>query len=288
MLCHNFVQTAVVTALLCVSPAAAQGPCSQESARGVWAQWAGAGAIITTPSGATQTVTLPAATLGIITIDAQGGTSGWLNTMVAGTYMDLALAGTVEVSPDCTAILRFSLTPQGQLNPLPGQGVTRLFIADTGDDMGGMTVTGILGKSTGTQTWRRMKAGNSAVPRCTYQNIRGIYGTAGDGFVMRSAPGQQPTALPWSQTGKFVIDDAGGITGTTWVSAGGQQMTLPVTAKLQLLDCTGYMTYGAASMDKIIVLDNGDQILDLPITGQGNAVIAVWKRIMKDTTPPGQ
>ncbi len=66
-------------------------------------------------------------------------------------------------------------------------------------------------------------------------------------------------------------------------------MDLPVAAKLQLPeDCTGYMTYGVASMDKVIVLDEGDQILDLPITGPGNAVIAVWKRIMKDTTPPGQ
>jgi hypothetical protein len=256
-----------------------------------------------TAPGSAQPVAAPVALLGMYTIDEQGRLTGWINGMLAGEYSEATLAGRVEVNPACTGTIRTTMTLPGAPGPLPGEGVTRIVVLDNGNEMRAQTVTGIMGKPTGTETYRRIVRNSQIAPKCTAETVRGTYGTTVDGILLMSLPGQaQPVPVPYSGIGAFAIDGRGGITGSGTSSAAGELMEWEVPeGSLQVLaDCTGYLGYrvrlkGAPAalpgraVDKIVILDDGEEIRSLTLQGQTGKPLTpgVWKRMSKEPGPVG-
>jgi hypothetical protein len=298
-----FMRTALLAAALC-SSLGAQAPCSIETVRGVWVHTTGVGTLMMAAPGSAQPVAAPITLLGTYTIDEQGRLTGWFNSMLAGEYSDVTVAGRVEVNPACAGTIRVRVTPLGAAGPLPGEGVSRILVLDNGNEIRAMSVTGILGKYTGTETYRRIVRNSQAAPKCTAETVRGTYGIAADGITLMTVPGQaQPVPAPQSGIGTYAIDGRGGITGSGTSSVAGQLVESELAdASLQVMaDCTGYMQYhlklkGAPAalpgwgLDKVVILDDGEEIRSLIILGgpTGKPLMpAVWKRMSKEPGPVG-
>ena len=294
---YRIFAAALPAALLCCS-LRAQTPCSMETVRGVWVQTTGVETVMMAVGG--QPVAAPVASLGLYSIDEQGRIAGWSNSMLAGEYSDVTVSGRVEVSPACTGTIRFSVKPFGAPAPMPGEAVSRIVVLDNGNEMRAMTVAGIMGKSVGTETYRRVVRNSKEAPKCTAETVRGTYGSAADGIVLATVPGQaQPVPAPYSGLGAFVIDGRGGLTGNGAASMAGQLMEWEMAENsIQVMeDCTAYIRYrvkpkGASaalpgeSLDKWVILDGGEEIRTLGVTGK-SVVPAVMKRISKDPAPAG-
>ena len=299
----SFARTALLAAALC-SSLGAQAPCSIETVRGVWVETTGVGTAMVAAPGIAQPVPAPVTALGMYSIDEQGRLTGWLNTMLAGNYSDATIAGRVAVNSNCTGTIRFTVTPLGAPGPLPGEGAFRILVLDNGNEIRAMTVTDFPMKYTGVETHRRIVRNSQAAPRCTAETVRGTYGTAAEGIILKTVPGQtQPVPAPYSGIGAIAIDGRGGITGGSTASIAGELMESELAdASLQVLpDCTGRISYrlrpkGAPAalpggISKVVILDNGDEIRALEIQlpmGIGMPLLpSVSKRISKEPGPVG-
>jgi len=296
------VRTALLAVLFC-SCLRAQAPCSIETVRGVWVYTTGVATLMMAAPGSAQPVAAPLTALGMYTIDEQGRLTGWFTNMLAGEYSEATVAARVEVNPACTGTIRFTITPRGAPGPLPGEAVSRIVVLDNGNEIRAMTITGIMGKPTGTETYRRIVRNSQAVPRCTAETVRGTYGTAADGITLMTLPGQaQPVPAPQSGIGAFAIDGRGGITGGSTVSLSGELMEVELAdASFQVMaDCTGYILYrikpkGAPAalpgraLDKVVIMDDGEEIRSLTLLSlTGKPLMpAVWKRMSKEPGPVG-
>lgn len=249
---------------------------------------------------------VPIAELGIYFIDEQGGLSGWSNGMLGGEYIDATIAGRVEVNPDCSGVIRFSVTPWGQTTPLPVEGIIRTIVLDNGNAMRGMAVAGVLGKPVGMESHRRINRNASGGQKCSMGTVRGTYAVGADlgtGVGLMTVAGQtQPATIVVSGVGVIAIDSGGGVTGGFTQLPNGQLLEKEVlNSSLEVYeDCTGYFSLrtrpkgtsgtpsGPATLEKLIVLDNGEEIWTLTISAPG-AVKPVtpgsWKRISKDVGP---
>ena len=299
----SFARTALLAAALC-SSLGAQAPCSIETVRGVWVETTGVGTAMVAAPGIAQPVPAPVAALGMYSIDEQGRLTGWFNIMLAGNYSDATIAGRVAVNSNCTGTIRLTVTPLGAPGPLPGEGAFRILVLDNGNEIRAMSVTDFPMKYTGVETHRRIVRNSQAAPRCTAETVRGTYGTAAEGIILKTVPGQtQPVPAPYSGIGAIAIDGRGGITGGSTASIAGELMESELAdASLQVLpDCTGYISYrlrpkGAPAalpggISKVVILDNGDEIRALEIQlpmGIGMPLLpSVSKRISKEPGPVG-
>ena len=299
----SFARTALLTAALC-SSLGAQAPCSIETVRGVWVETTGVGTAMVAAPGSAQPVPAPVTALGMYSIDEQGRLTGWFNIMLAGNYSDATIAGRVAVNSNCTGTIRFTVTPLGAPGPLPGEGAFRILVLDNGNEIRAMSVADFPMKYTGVETHRRIVRNSQAEPSCTAETVRGTYGTAAEGIILKAVPGQtQPVPAPYSGIGAIAIDGEGGITGGSTASIAGELMESELAdASLQVLpDCTGHISYrlrpkGAPAalpggISKVVILDNGDEIRALEIQlpmGIGMPLLpSVSKRISKEPGPVG-
>lgn len=297
----SLARTALLAAALC-SGLGAQAPCSIETVRGVWVETTGVGTAMVAAPGSAQPVPAPVAALGMYSIDEQGQLAGWFNILLPGNYSDATIAGRVVVNSNCTGTIRFTVTPLGAPGPLPGEGAFRILVLDNGNEIRAMSVTDFPMKYTSVETHRRIVRNSQAAPRCTAETVRGTYGIAAEGIVVRAVPGQtQPVLAPYSGIGAIAIDGEGGITGGSTASIAGEPMESELAgASLQVLpDCTGYISYslrpkGAPAalpggFSKVVILDNGDEIRALEIQlpmGIGLPLLpSVSKRISKAPGP---
>lgn len=295
-------RTAFLAAALC-SGLQAQAPCSIETVLGVWVETTSVGSAMVAVPGSAQPVAAPVAAQGMYSIDDQGRLTGWINTMMAGTYNDATITGRVTVNPNCTGTIQFTVTPLGAPGPLPGEGAFRILVHDNGNEIRAMSVTDYPFKYTGVETHRRIIRNSRAAPTCTAETIRGTYGSAAEGITLIDIPGQtQPVPAPYSGLGAFAIDGKGGITGGSTASIAGELAEVELAdASLQVFaDCTGYITYrirpkGAPAalpgqgIMKLVILENGEEIRGLEIQAVTGKLLlpSVWKQMSKDPGPVG-
>jgi len=279
----NRIWLCALVFVMCL-PCVAQPQCSQEMIRGTWVDYM-QGVLLMNVAGSTQPVPAPTAGLVIFKIDWQGRFVAKGTMSIGGQISPGEVDGTFQVNPDCTATATFTMTPKGAPAPLPGQGIERLIILDNGKTMLSMPTQNPMGPATQIETLRRMSVED---PVCTNETVRGAFGTTYQGYVMMNLPGQtQPTAVPFSYVGAGAVDYQGRMTGGGTFSQGGQivPVTFPNSTMQVNQDCTGTMTWNiqpegmnqplpGQGMDKVVVVDNGEEILLLTVQGvQGNPVL---------------
>ena len=293
---ENRIWLCALVFVMCL-PCVAQFQCSQEMIRGTWVD-SMQGVLLTT-AGSSQTVAAPTAGLVIFKIDWQGRFAAKGTESIGGEIANGEVDGTFQVNPDCTATATFTMTPEGAPGPLPGQGTERLLILDNGKTMRSMPTQSPMGPAIQIETLRRISVED---PVCTNDTVRGAYGTTYQGWVMMTIPGQkQPTPVPVSYIGAGAVDYQGRMSGSGTFSQGGQilEVTFPNSTMQINQDCTGTMTWNlqpegmnqplpGQGMDKVVAVDNGDEIILLTVQGvQGNPVmLGSMKRLSMTPVAP--
>jgi len=142
----------VLLALTLCGAAVAQPQCTTDTVRGTWA-FAELGWTVPLGSGLTA-VASPSTVIGVASIEYSGRMTG-SGTFVSGTGItgtpipagepiDFTFQGTVEITPDCTGVLRYSLTVMGQ--SIPGQFIERFYHSLQRDEMVSMSIQSPLSK----------------------------------------------------------------------------------------------------------------------------------------------
>lgn len=128
--------------------------CSINSVRGTWAfvelGW-------TVPAGSgSSALASPVTVIGAFTIHNSGKMTGSGTTISAvgipgtpipaGEVLDFDFTGTVEITPDCTGVLKYSIHLKGTPEPLPGQFIERLVYSPNKDELLSMSIQSPLSK----------------------------------------------------------------------------------------------------------------------------------------------
>jgi hypothetical protein len=115
------------------------------------------GYAVQVPPGQTLPVPAPYSYVGTALIDHQGRVSGGGTYSVGGTVMEVTLANaTIEIQPDCTGTLHYSLVPAGSNQPLPQQGADHFVAFENGDEITLMTIQGVFGAPVTLGSMKRM------------------------------------------------------------------------------------------------------------------------------------
>jgi hypothetical protein len=283
---YRIVMAALSGASLC----AAQ--CSLDMVRGTWAGYY-TGYITMSIPGSSTPVPTPAAQLIVEKIDYQGRMTGSGYANVGGKVISGTFTGNYQVNPDCTGSDTFNINVAG-MGPLPGTGVERVLILSGGAEMRAMATAGQLGGPVGTGVYRRVSWGD---PQCTQDMARGGYAVTWDGVWLGTLPGQsQPAPFPYSQIGVAAFDYAGNGTGAATMSVGGNMadLTLPQLALSVNADCTGAINYkggpkgsppSMSGVNQIVLLNNGDEFLELPTQASMGSPIAIGRARRISTLP---
>jgi hypothetical protein len=148
---RNIMCAALLAASLC-SILPAQWPlrpsCSINSVKGTWA-FAELGWTVPAGSGSSA-VASPVIGIGAFSIDNLGKMSGSGTTIsavgIAGTpipageVLDFDFTGTVDITPDCTGLLKYSIQLKGTGAPLPGQFIERFVYSPFKDELISMSI----------------------------------------------------------------------------------------------------------------------------------------------------
>jgi hypothetical protein len=256
----------ILPALLLGSLCCAQ-QCSLQTVRGTWVSYGQATDMLTVAN-ISQPVPTPFAGLALVGIDNQGRVSASGTGVLGGQVITSDLTGSIQVNPDCTAILNFTPKPPFP----PTQQIVRLVVMDNGNEMRAMIVQDMAGKPAGVVYYRRISWSD---PQCTSDMVRGVYGITYDGTLLTAQPGQsQPVPAPASLIGVTLIDYQGRMTGAATISAAGNvaDFVFPDASIAVNADCTGATKWKAApkgsnqvlpgqGVDKIVVLNNGDEMI---------------------------
>ena len=149
---------AILTASLC-SVLSAQlrffnPSCSINNVRGTWA-FAELGWTVPAESGAAA-VASPVTVIGAFTVDSSGKMTGSGTTISAagipgtpipaGEVLDFDFTGTIEITQDCTGVLKYSIKLAGTPGPLPGQFIERFVYSPSKDELLSMSIQSPLSK----------------------------------------------------------------------------------------------------------------------------------------------
>ncbi len=130
--------------------------CTAETVRGTYGIVAEGITLITVP-GQTQPVPAPYSGIGAIAIDGRGGITGGSTASVAGGLGEVELAdASLQVLADCTAYAIYRVRPKGVPAALPSQGIMKLVILDNGEEIRGLEIRGLTGKSLLPLVWKRI------------------------------------------------------------------------------------------------------------------------------------
>lgn len=145
---------AVLPALLLCCAASAQPSCGIHSLAGTWA-FAELGWTVPTGSGASA-VASPVTVIGAFTVDYSGKMTGAGTTISAvgipgtpipaGEVLDFDFNGTVEITSDCTGVLKYSIQIKGTPAPVPGQFIERFVYSPHNDELFSMAIQSPLSK----------------------------------------------------------------------------------------------------------------------------------------------
>jgi hypothetical protein len=139
-------KSAALETLRRISPGDPQ--CSSDTVRGAYGgHWEGI--VLMDVPGQAQPAPVPAVFIGSAAIDPQGRVTGSYTISLGGEVMEVNVVNsTIQVNPDCTGTLRFTLQPDNSPQPLPVQLIEEIVVLDNGDELVGITTQGLLGKPT--------------------------------------------------------------------------------------------------------------------------------------------
>jgi hypothetical protein len=145
---------AVVLAFSFCCALPAQPSCSINNLRGTWA-FADLGWTVPLGSGTTG-VASPVTGIGVFAIDYSGKMTGSGTTIsgteIAGTpipageVLDFDFTGSIEITSDCTGVMRYSLQLKGTPAPLPVQFIERFVYSPRKDELISMSIQSPLSK----------------------------------------------------------------------------------------------------------------------------------------------
>jgi len=128
--------------------------CSINNLRGTWA-FAELGWTVPAGSGSTA-VASPVTVIGAFSVDNSGTMTGSGTTISgvgipgtpipAGEVLDFDFTGTVEITTDCTGVLKYSIQLKGTPAPLPGQFIERFVYSPYQDQIVSMSIQSPLSK----------------------------------------------------------------------------------------------------------------------------------------------
>ncbi len=134
--------------------------------RNVRGTWAFSEIGWTVPFSDSQTVASPVTVLGAMSVDSSGKITGSGTTISgtgipgtqipAGTVLDFDFEGTVELTPDCTGVLKYSIQIKGTPAPLPGQFIERIVYSPWSDEIVSMSIQSPLSKPMWIGTYKRV------------------------------------------------------------------------------------------------------------------------------------
>jgi hypothetical protein len=140
----------------------AQPQCSILSLRGTWSSVGQGTAIMTVPGlwpvGSTQNVV----GLSAAVIDYSGRLSGPGTIIVGGVVLDYEMTGTMEITADCTGIMRYSVKVKGFPEALPGY-VERFVFDPKRDELISVPTQSPISKPGWVNTMKRISASVAAV-----------------------------------------------------------------------------------------------------------------------------
>jgi hypothetical protein len=281
----------LLLALLVGTPALAQpSRCTQHTVVGTYALAVQGSTLVTQP-GSTQAIGLPFASLSIVSIDSTGAMSGVGYGSFAGQVAHGPVGGSIQVNPDCTAIVRTSA------------GTTSTdVILDGGDEIVGLMFEFPMGKPVAMGTARRIAR---APQRATTEwnrgpSLNGTYAAQYQGSYMMSTPGApQPIPVPALMLALVSIDHQGHLTGSGTISLAGNAMPFEIAGgEVEVnADCTatvGMSVRSASLADEgkswMVILGEGDELLAIQIESQTAApvVAGTWKRISDRSSDDGR
>jgi len=160
---RNVVLAVVLAFWLCSAMPGQENYCGVQSVRGTWA-FSGLGWAI--PLGPPADAP-PVVFMGVLTIDSAGKMTGPMTVISgagipgtpipAGTVLDFDLVGSVEVTPGCTGIWRYSIQLKGTPAPIPGQYVERIIVVPQKDEIMFMSIRSPLSKPMWVGTAKRLQ-----------------------------------------------------------------------------------------------------------------------------------
>lgn len=258
-------------------------PCTQDTIAGTYAVAIRGTVIAPGPNGAYAPV--PIASLGVATIDAEGGVALAGYQSIGGQVSPEQMNGTVTVISDCTAKAAFTGGITGTL-VLSGGGDEMTFL---------MLAGGSFGRPIASGDWKRISRAYDAVPhgQCAPDSLAGPYVYQSSGTVMVTQPGAaQPVPVPVATVGVGSAIRGGTVAATVTASVGGTIVPLEITSVAPVKvnsDCTAGATVNVTSQgapvgqhqDFFVVLDGGNSLWDLTtkdFLGQ-SVEFGTWTRI---------
>jgi hypothetical protein len=133
----------------------AQPQCGIEQLRGNWSAVSVGWATMTAPGPWTVGQTLPVAGIAVLAIDQTGKFSGPGSIVVNGLALDYEMTGAVEMSSDCTGVIRYSVKLKGSADVLPGY-VERFVLDRNQQQLTSISIQTPISKPTWTTTMRHI------------------------------------------------------------------------------------------------------------------------------------
>jgi len=114
------VHTALGMLVAAGMPSLAQPPgqCGGQQMRGTWSVSMSGWQTFTAGPAAGQTA--PVVGVAVVVVDYQGNFTGPGTIVIGGVVNDFEMSGTVEITPECTGVLKYAVKVKGSPVPAPG------------------------------------------------------------------------------------------------------------------------------------------------------------------------
>lgn len=232
-------------------------------------------------SAGSQPVAVPAAGLSLVSIDSQGAMSGQAFAAMGGTVAPVPGAGSIQVRPDCTAVVSTAV------------GTTSTdVILDEGKEILGLMYQGPGAVPMIQGIAKRISRVPSTIDpaQCSPADVHGIYAVTYQGTYMMPQPdASQLLPAPALTIAIVSIDYQGQLSGHGTISVAGNAMDYTVGGQVGVNpDCsaTAQMSIQSGPLADqgkswMVVLDGGSELWAIQTEGALEKPVAIgtWKRI---------
>lgn len=271
-------------AAFCLSALLSAQTCTLDTVVGTYAV-SGQGTLIMTPPGASQPVAVPAAMLGVGSVDFEGAIAAPLVVQSRGGMISEGpMPATIDVNADCTGRITWQGGP-----------ASSIVILDGGDEIRGLISVAPPGMAAVfSGAWKRIShVPTSVVPQqCSPVSLHGTYAFSYQGIGMQAGPGVAMPA-PYAMIGRVSFGYDGSVSGFGTGALGGRIVPFAMLNAKAVLnpDCTGRITatFNVAGQnmpgqaeDFFVVLDGGNEVWTIEIStpsGAGPITLGNWKRL---------
>jgi len=270
--------------LLASGSVRAESNCTERTVVGTYAIAVQGSTLIAAP-GSTQPVAAPFASLMIASFDSAGTMSGFGYGAFNGIVSSSPATGTIQVKPDCTAVV---ITSAGT--------VSTDVILDGGDELWALMKQFPVGNPVLPGRAKRISRQPNAIApaQCSASQVHGTYAIQHQGTYLFSKPGV-PTLLPAPAliNGIVFLNPSGEVSGRGTSSLAGNAADFDVNGKIEVQpDCTAVAQLNVSSAGLtdsgkawMVVLDNGEELWIIQTESQmAKPIVAgTWKRISHES-----